>query len=380
VLAGWRKPIRQPGVRFVKTPPAPSGGTAGSDLEPARRATPPPFYDDADAIAPGGPISTIIFVNMKYPRFIGEVLRLMMIPILLPMAVGVATAQSPGVPDWQIAAGGKMAFEVASVKPAKGFRPPNFPLGPGDAKTPGGRFSGTLPLVVCVTFAYKLEPGEVSTQLPKSLTIDFDIEARSPGNPTKDQMRLMMQSLLADRFKLRVHFETHEGPVYALTLVRPGPTGPNLRPHADGPACLDSFEIDRSVIPALPKNASDVFPPECGRPASRGTREGTVVGGRDVTVETIAAAIHNYGSLIGEVDKPVVDQTGLKGWYDFRLQLPAGILRLSAAPPSPDALPADPTGTPFLDALREQLGLKLVSSKGSIRKLVVDHVEQPSAN
>ncbi len=273
-----------------------------------------------------------------------------------------------------------MAFEVASVKPAKGFRPPNFPLDIGDAKTPGGRFSGTFPLVVCVTFAYKLSPGEVSAQLPKSFPDTFDIEARAPGNPTKDQMRLMMQSLLADRFKLRVHFETHEGPVYALTLVRPGHTGPKLRPHADGPACPDSFERTPGVIPPLPRNASDVFPPECGTTATRGTREGTVFGGRDVTVETIAAAIHGFGSLIGEIDKPVVDQTGLKGRYDLRLQLPAGIMHLSVAPPNPDAPPVDPTGTPFLDALRNQLGLKLVSSKGQIRKLVVDHVEPPSAN
>ena len=273
-----------------------------------------------------------------------------------------------------------MAFEVASVKPTKEFRPFLFPLDIGDAKTPGGRFSGTFPLVVCVTFAYKLSPGEVSAQLPKSFPDSFDIEARAPGNPTKDQMRLMVQSLLADRFKLRVHFETHEGPVYALTLVRPGHTGPKLRPHADGPACPDSFERTPGVIPALPRNASDVFPPECGTTATRGTREGTVFGGRDVTVETFAAAIHGFGSLIGEIDKPVVDQTGLKGRYDLRLQLPAGILHLSAAPLNPDAPPADPTGTPLLDALRKQLGLKLVSSKGQIRKLVVDHVEPPSAN
>jgi bla regulator protein blaR1 len=293
------------------------------------------------------------------------------------IAIGVTTAQSPRVPDWQTAAGGKMAFEVASVKPAKTFRQPNFPLDIGDAKTPGGRFSAVLPLVTCVGFAYKLMPGEVSTQLPKSFPESFDIEARAPGNPTKDQMRLMMQSLLADRFKLRVHFETHEGPVYALTLVRPGRTGPKLRPHADGPACPDSFEMGEA--PPLPR-ASDVFPPVCGATQTRGTREGTVFGGRDLTVETFAGAIHNLGSLTGEIDKPVVDQTGLKGRYDFRLDLPAGIMSFSVAPPNSDAPPADPKGTPFLNALREQLGLKLVSSKGPIRKLVIDHVEPPSAN
>ena len=177
-------------------------------------------------------------------NILGQMLTLRRNLLLLStalMAIGVTTAQSPGVPDWQTAAGGKMAFEVASVKPAKGFRPPNFPLDSGDAKTPGGRFSVTFPLVSYVAFAYKLMPAQISTQLPKSFPMDsFDIEARAPGNPTKDQMRLMMQSLLADRFKLRIHFETHEGPVYALTLVRPGHTGPKLS-SALGWSCLPRF-------------------------------------------------------------------------------------------------------------------------------------------
>jgi len=99
-----------------------------------------------------------------------------------------------------------------------------------------------------------------------------------------------------------------------------------------------------------------------------------------LAVETFAGAIHNLGSLTGEIDKPVVDQTGLKGRYDFRLDLPAGILSFSVAPPNPDSNPADPKGTPFLNAVRDQLGLKLVSSKGPIRKLVVDHAEAPSGN
>jgi uncharacterized protein (TIGR03435 family) len=296
------------------------------------------------------------------------------------VAIAVVAAQSPGVPDWQNAAGGKMAFEVASVKPAKVPRPPNFPLNLGDAKTPGGRLSGTYPLVLCAAFAYKLMPAQISTQLPKSFPTDsFDIEARGAGNPTKDQMRLMMQSLLADRFKLRVHFETREGPVFALTLVRPGNTGPKLRPHADGPACPDSFEMFPTSNP--PPNANDAFPPVCGWTQIRTTPNGTLLGARDMTVEAFAEeAIHNFGSLAGEVDKPVVDQTGLKGRYDFTLELAAGTVSFFPAPPNPDAPPTDPKGTPFLNALREQLGLKLVSSKGPIRKLVIDHVEQPSEN
>lgn len=269
----------------------------------------------------------------------------------------------------------EMTFEVASVKPTTMFRPPNFPLDIGDAKTPGGRFSVAFGLVAYVAFAYKLSPGEVSAQLPKGFPETFDIEARAAGNPTKDQMRLMMKSLLADRFKLRVHFETREGPVYALTLVRPGNTGPKLRPHAEGPACPD-FEMAAPFQPPPPVKRGEVFPPVCSSAQTRGTREGTLVGGRDVSMEIIAQeAIHGYGSLVGEVDKPVIDQTGLKGQYDYTLQLPPGIMSFSAAPPNPD-VPL----SPFLSAVREQLGLKLIPSKGPIRKLVIDHAEQPSGN
>lgn len=296
---------------------------------------------------------------------------------LLFVSTALMAAQLPAGPDWQTAAGGKVAFEVASVKPAKNFRLPNFPLDIADAKTPGGRLSGTFPLVLCVAFAYKLMPGEVSTQLPKSFPADsFDIEARAAGNPTKDQMRLMMQSLLADRFKLKVHFETREGPVFALLLVRPGRTGPKLRPHADGPACPDSFEMDDTPNPP-PRNANHAFPATCGVTRTRGTANGTLVGARDVTVEAFAeVAIHGLGSLTGEIDRPVVDKTGLKGRYDFMLELPGGTLSFSAAP----GMPAGPNGTPFLDALRAQLGMKLVSSKGPIKELVIDHAEAPAGN
>jgi uncharacterized protein (TIGR03435 family) len=292
-------------------------------------------------------------------------------------------AQTPGVPDWQTAAGGKMAFEVASVKPTKKprFPPGIFPLDIGNAKTAGGRFSGTFPVKAFVAFAYKLLPAEISTKLPESFSQEnlFEIEARAPGNPTKDQMRLMMQSLLAERFKLRVHFETREGPVFALTLVRPGQIGPKLRPHGDGPACPDSFDMNSVTTP--PRHANDPFPPACGSIQSTRAANSTLLGARDVTVEAIAeGAIYGMGSLIGEVDKPVVDRTGLKGSYDFRLELPLGTFSFSLAPPNPGAQAADPKGTPFLNALREQLGLKLVSSKGPIRKLVIDHIEPPSGN
>jgi uncharacterized protein (TIGR03435 family) len=276
-----------------------------------------------------------------------------------------------------------MAFEVASVKPSKVPKMPNLPLNTGDAKPPGGRFSANFGLFAYIYFAYKLSPSEgnsVIAQLPKSVTTDdFEIEARAAGNPTKDQMRLMMQSLLADRFKLAAHFESREGPVFALTLVRPSQTGPKLRPHAEDSACPD-FEMPVPFAPIPPRKASDVFPPVCENTQLQGTSDGTLVGARNTTIGLIADDISSYGSLAGEVDKPVVDQTGLKGKFDFTLELPARFFNIFPGPPNPDHPPSDPKGTSFLNAVREQLGLRLVSSKGAIRTLVIDHVERPSEN
>src|SRR5271170_1466142 len=141
-------------------------------------------------------------------------------------------------------------------------------------------------------------------------------------------MRLMMQSLLADRFKLRVHFEVKEVPVLALTLVKPGKLGPKLLPHSEGPPCPDSFEMDKpfTSIPP-PTKAGVVFPSQCGTAAQlRGTSAGTWIGSRNTTMGLLASDINGLGPLSGEVDKPVVDQTGLEGRFDYILELPAGMI------------------------------------------------------
>ncbi|HEV3332232.1 MAG TPA: TIGR03435 family protein [Bryobacteraceae bacterium] len=302
------------------------------------------------------------------------------------MAITVLTAQSLDEADWQTAAGGKRAFEVAAVKPTRmpRFPPTLFPLDNGNAKTAGGRFSATFPLRAYVFFAYKLSANELSpaalAKLPKWVSTDiYDIEGRAEGNPTKDQMRLMMQSLLADRFKLAVHFETREGPVFALTLVKPGKTGPKLRPHAQGPPCPDSYTIPAFTMPAPgpPPGAppsSNVFPPNCDTVQMRGNGVVALVGSRNATMSSLAEVIYLEGFRAGEVDRPVVNRTGLSGTFDFILDTTPISL------PGGNASPPDQQGASFLTTVREQLGLKLESSKGPIRTLIIDHVERPSEN
>jgi bla regulator protein blaR1 len=298
-------------------------------------------------------------------------------------------AQLPESTDWEKAAGGKMAFEVASIKLAKPgtFTPPTFFLDRGDAKPRGGRFSGSWPLADYIWFAYKLDTfqSDLRAQLPKWANDDYVIDAKADGNPTKDQMRLMMQSLLADRFKLKAHFETKEVPVLALNLFRPGKLGPKLIPHSEGPPCPDSFEMINPLTappPPLPK-AGDVFPAQCGTPAQvLATPDGTRIAARNTTMGLLAQDIYSYGSRLAELGKPVVDQTGLKGRFDFAMELPAGMISFpfSPKPPNPDDPPPAPKGPLFLNAVREQLGLKLTPGKGSVRVLVVDHVEKPTEN
>jgi uncharacterized protein (TIGR03435 family) len=136
----------------------------------------------------------------------------------------------------------------------------------------------------------------------------FEIEARAPANATKDQMRLMMQALLAERFQLAVHFETPEVPVLAMILVKPGKPGPGLRPHSEGPSC--DAPASQHIFPATCYLAGWQFADGVGRETLGSQRKGS---GRDLTMADIAGYLASWGSL----DRPMIDRTGLTGEYDF---------------------------------------------------------------
>lgn len=288
--------------------------------------------------------------------------------------------------DWQDKAGGKMSFDVASVKLSKlqGFvfntppRPPTFSFGPDDAKPVGGHFYANFTLSAFIEFAYKLMRFQTDGTLanaPKWLRMDrFEIEAEAQGNPTKDQMRLMMQSLLADRFKLAVHFETKELPVVAVKQVKAGKLGPKLLPHSQGPPCPEYKGLELGVTPPDPRK--EVFPRSCVAGDSRGMPDGSwFVGSRNTTMAIAVQTFYTYGTMAGELDRPVVDQTGLDGTFDFVLEYKWRFTRPGVPAPADEF-----GGTTFVEALREQLGLKLVRTKAPVRTLVIDHVERPSEN
>jgi bla regulator protein blaR1 len=285
--------------------------------------------------------------------------------------------------DWQKAAGGKMEFEVASVRLNKGpHEPSSFRLSPDDDYTnTGGMLNADYPLTTYIAFAYKILPTReqwhtMFEHLPEWVKTDsYVIHARAAGqNPTKDQMRLMMQSLLNERFGLVVHFDTQETPVLEMTLIKPGTLGPQLHRHEDGPAC----DVKVATVHGAERKDTDIFPLQCGGvEAEDRPNQMILLGARDTTMEMMAKSFQ-----IGRLGRPVVDATGLAGKYDFRLTwTPArGDFGPASQAASPDPPASDPEGTPFVVALKEQLGLRLKPGKAPLKVLVVDHVERPSAN
>jgi len=243
----------------------------------------------------------------------------------------------------------------------------------------GDRLSADSPVFTYIRFAYKV--GLLSAigsgngaagilkamQMPDWVMSDrYAIEARADGTSTKDQMRLMMQSLLAERFGFKAHFEERTLPAFALELVNPGKTGPKLRPHSEGVPCGEEpAKIDFSKL----------FPPTCNGPGMTAMMQGpnrVAQGGwRNTTLAEMAEGLPG----MGVVDRPMVDRTGLEGRYDFTIEFAPynGFLGASDAA-------ADLPGSTFIQALRDQLGLKLESVKADIRLFVIDHIERPSGN
>ena len=172
----------------------------------------------------------------------------------------------------------------------------------------------------------------------------FDIEARADrGGYSIDELHAMFKNLLKDRFGLKIHVDTREGPVYILTVDK------------GGSKMKDDGSESGLNIPMLP-----------GGP-------GQWVGTK-VPMEYLCWFL---GQISPNDMRPVIDQTGLKDFYDFTLrfapELPAGV--------SSDSLPPELRELPVLrDAVQEQLGLVLKPAKGPVEYYVIDHVDRPSAN
>ena len=280
-------------------------------------------------------------------------------------------------------AAGKLEFSVASVRQNKSDGKPgsNIALGAGDVQgLSGGVLSAkNFTLLSYMTFAYKLTDYQqyaLRAKAPMWVTSErFDIEARTEDqNATKDELRRMMQSLLAERFKLAVHYEPRTVSVYALELVKPGSTGPRLRAHPADAVCPNFSLLAKTAegkpVAELPDAGDGGFPTFCGGilgvPASAQDRYS--FGARNVTMGLIASSFSSWGDL----GRPVVDQTGLRGTYDFVLDF--------TPDPRPNYATVDSGGPTFQGALQHQMGLKLEAKKAPVQFLVLDHVDRLAEN
>jgi uncharacterized protein (TIGR03435 family) len=238
-------------------------------------------------------------------------------------------------------AAGQSAFEVASVRP-------NRARDRGSMEFPKGRerFVATnMPLGAIILVAHNITVRQLSGSDPL-LSERYDIAARAEHAVGRDEMLLMLQALLRDRFKLVVRRETREVPVWALT-VRKG--GPKLRPS-------DPAESDDGA-PRTPARAGG------------SEQSGGHIVFQNESMPDLAWALSRTMAVGARV---VVDETGLRGRYDFEL-----IFERERAPAGADVRE---TGPSIFSALEEQLGLKLESKKAPVEFLIVEHVERPSEN
>lgn len=236
---------------------------------------------------------------------------------------------------------------------------------------PGGRLRAiNVSLAGLMTAAFNLQADRIVGVPSWFDTEYFDIEANHgdpPSDPdTGDGNRLRLQALLADRFNLKVHSETRNLPVFALVLANPGKFGPQLQLDTK---CDDSNATPNSQFaPSKDMTPSSIH---CGNTSTGGSRTTIHFVGHGASIERFLQQLIGPASS-PNVDRPIVDRTGLTEPIDFTLDFASPIGALSGADSStPPSLPT---------ALEEQLGFKLKSDTGPVDVLVIDRVEQPTPN
>jgi uncharacterized protein (TIGR03435 family) len=231
---------------------------------------------------------------------------------------------------------------------------------------PKGSFSAiNMPLNMLIAQAYdiprQLQPFTLAGGPADLLASRYDIRARLPETTPEGQHFPMLRSLLAERFKLRVHYESRPTPIYTLTVAREDRRlGPDLR----------ASSIDCNVERERVTQRGDRLTQESAPRDSRGRRAcwsntSAFANGGAQTLANIGTVGDLVRSLQSFVDRPVTDATGLTGNFEWQ------VVFASRVQPNPD-LPS------VFTAVQEQLGLKLEASSGPFEVLVIDSVERPT--
>ena len=305
----------------------------------------------------------------------------------LTLAAGAALAQAPAAQP--------LTFEVASIKPS---------TPPDQAKVMSGQFrvgmsvDGSrvdlrfMSIADLVRTAYKIKPHQLVTPdwmkaSMMSMNDRWDIQAKLPDGTTKEQVPEMLQALLEERFKLKVHKESREQPVYGLVQAKGG------HKLKESP----KEEEPKEGEPKAPSNAVSVRQ-EGGamvvKTGQGGAMKMTMGPNMTMRMESEKVTMEQFADMLtGFVDKPVVDMTELKGNYQIALDLSMEDLKAAAAkagvaipsmPPAAGGAAAgaasDPAGPAIFGSI-QQLGLKLESKKAPVQTIIVDSVEKkPTEN
>ena len=292
---------------------------------------------------------------------------------------------------WSQSTPASATFVAASVKPAP---PPEMGRmmvrmagGPG-TPSPGQITYTNVSLKNVIMNAYNVKGYQISG--PSWLDSErFDIVAKIPPGATREEFRLMLQNLLAERFKLALHHDTKELPVYALVVGKNGlkmkesaKEDPAAAPAAGPDAGPPQIKMGKDGMPQLPA----------------GNRPGTMMmmSAGKMKMQSTRQSIGGLTDMLSnQLGRPVIDETKLTALYDFTLEfapgdgiIMAGHAGAMPAPPAdggfggPSAGGSDDQGGPTLvTAVQEQLGLKLESKKGPVDMLVIDKLEKtPTEN
>ena len=248
------------------------------------------------------------------------------------------------------------SFEVASVKRLLEPSPGTSTGGGPGTSDPGRWWRSNVTLASLLVEAFHMQ-GHAIVGPDWLRSTRYDIAAKVPSGANRDDIPLMLQRLIAERFALTFHREQKEMPGYALVTGR---NGPKLKPSTDSPASVPH----RDGYPDLPE----------------GVAPGVIKVDSVGSVRRVAASAMSMAQfadyLAGQNDYPVIDLTELRGKFDIVLYY-SRPLPISA---SPQATQAD-NAFDLLSALREQLGLELRARKVPADLLIIDHIEQtPSAN
>lgn len=269
----------------------------------------------------------------------------------VPLTLARATEQTawaipePAPAPVRMAADAKPEFTVATIKPSL----PDAPRGGYGIR---GQDVTTTNVTVSwmIKLAYNVHANQISGAPSWVESEHYDTVGRSNtrGEPNRDQMKLMIQKLLADRFQLKFHLEKRELPVYAMVVAKggsklaPSPADPNAFPGI-------GFGREPGVITLM---------------------------GRNTGLNGVANGLQS-----NIMDKPIVDQTGLTGRYDFQLRFTPDPTQVANFGAIPAANAADPNPPPdIFTAFEQQLGLKLQSTKAPVDVIVIERIERPSAN